>query len=175
MICENCNIEYDKKYGSGRFCCKKCASSFSTKSKRKEINSKVSLKLKGNTFNKGKKQSKEHIAKRMASFDEKLRNQISEKIKTTKLQIYLEKSFDELGPSQKRRRVFEEQNFKCNNCSLDEWLGQKIKLELEHKDGDTKNNVRFNLEGLCPNCHSFTPTWRKKKSVGSPNGRRQQS
>lgn len=40
--CENCNKEHDGKYASGRFCSKKCAKGFSTKSNRKEINKKVS-------------------------------------------------------------------------------------------------------------------------------------
>lgn len=31
MICENCGKEHDGSYGSGRFCCKECARSFSTK------------------------------------------------------------------------------------------------------------------------------------------------
>ena len=31
MICENCGKEHDGSYGSGRFCSKKCAKSFSTK------------------------------------------------------------------------------------------------------------------------------------------------
>lgn len=31
MICENCGKEHDGTYGSGRFCCKECAKSFSTK------------------------------------------------------------------------------------------------------------------------------------------------
>lgn len=43
--CENCGIEHDGSYGSGRFCTNKCARSFSTKNKRKEINRKVSEKL----------------------------------------------------------------------------------------------------------------------------------
>lgn len=48
MICENCKKEHDGSYGSGRFCSSKCARAFSTKIKRKEINEKVSLKLKKN-------------------------------------------------------------------------------------------------------------------------------
>lgn len=47
MNCENCEKEHDGKYGSGRFCSSKCARGFSTKNKRKEINEKVSKKLKG--------------------------------------------------------------------------------------------------------------------------------
>jgi len=31
MICENCGKEHNGSYGSGRFCCKECARSFSTK------------------------------------------------------------------------------------------------------------------------------------------------
>lgn len=43
--CENCKLEHDGKYGSGRFCTSKCARGFSSKEKRLEINKKVSLKL----------------------------------------------------------------------------------------------------------------------------------
>ncbi len=46
MKCENCGNEHDGSYGSGRFCSSKCARGFSTKAKRKEINEKVSKKLK---------------------------------------------------------------------------------------------------------------------------------
>ncbi len=45
--CENCNKENEGSYGSGRFCSSKCSRSFSTKSKRKEINEKVSKTLTG--------------------------------------------------------------------------------------------------------------------------------
>ena len=52
MNCENCDIEHNGEYGSGRFCSKKCSKSFSTKNKRKEINEKVSIKLTKNILNK---------------------------------------------------------------------------------------------------------------------------
>lgn len=44
--CENCGTKHEGIYGSGRFCSSKCARGFSTKAKRKEINEKVSIKLK---------------------------------------------------------------------------------------------------------------------------------
>ena len=31
MICENCGKEHDGSYGSGRFCSKECARSYSSK------------------------------------------------------------------------------------------------------------------------------------------------
>lgn len=49
MICEQCNLENDGSFGSGRFCSKKCSAAFSTKNKRKEINERVSKSLSGRT------------------------------------------------------------------------------------------------------------------------------
>lgn len=51
---------------------------------------------------------------------------------------------------------------KCNKCMGKEWLGSKMPLELEHKNGDHFDNRIDNLELLCPNCHSFTSTYRGK-------------
>ena len=69
----------------------------------------------------------------------------------------------------KRRRVFEEQDHKCAKCGIDEWQGSPISLELEHKDGNHCNNSRDNLEGLCPNCHSITSTWRGRNKTSQRN------
>lgn len=55
MNCENCSIEHLGIYGSGRFCGVSCSRSFSTKSKREEINKKVSSKMSN------RKLSPEHI------------------------------------------------------------------------------------------------------------------
>ena len=37
MVCENCGKEHDGSYGSGRFCCKECARSFSTKQSQGQL------------------------------------------------------------------------------------------------------------------------------------------
>ena len=50
---------------------------------------------------------------------------------------------------------------KCENCGLEEWLGQPINLEIHHIDGDRLNNDLSNLILLCPNCHSYTSNFRK--------------
>jgi hypothetical protein len=65
-----------------------------------------------------------------------------------------------------RKRLIREGFFepKCHNCNLEEWLGAPIPLELEHVDGDRSNNQLENLTLLCPNCHAFTATWRRRKS-----------
>ena len=43
-----------------------------------------------------------------------------------------------------------------------------IPLEVEHKDGNYRNNREDNLTLLCPNCHSLTPTY---KGANKGNGR----
>ena len=53
--------------------------------------------------------------------------------------------------------------YKCYNCGLVEWLGKPISLQLEHKNGVHSDNRLDNLELLCPNCHSQTKTFCRKK------------
>ena len=47
----------------------------------------------------------------------------------------------------------------------DEWNGKYLVMELHHKDGNNKNSKLENLQILCPNCHSQTPTFRKQKQT----------
>lgn len=68
--------------------------------------------------------------------------------------------WDSLSPQLQRRRVLVDQEYRCRRCGLSEWLDEPLTLELEHKDGNNRNWARENVEGLCPNCHSLTPTWR---------------
>lgn len=64
MRCEKCNKHMVVKYGSGRFCDVKCARSFSTYKKRNEINSKISLKMKGRKLSSEHKKKIIHYAQR---------------------------------------------------------------------------------------------------------------
>lgn len=68
--------------------------------------------------------------------------------------------FENLGWDRQRKVVISEQKNKCSHCGINEWMGKPISLEVDHIDGDRKNNTRNNLEALCPNCHSQTATWR---------------
>lgn len=53
----------------------------------------------------------------------------------------------------------------CEKCNNDgSWMGHKLTLQLEHKNGDHKDNRLENLCFLCPNCHSQTETYAGRNS-----------
>ena len=52
--------------------------------------------------------------------------------------------------------------YKCEQCLNETWNGDKIPLEIHHKDGNNLNNELNNLQLLCPNCHAQTENWRGK-------------
>lgn len=72
----------------------------------------------------------------------------------------LNTDFNVLGKDNRRRRVILEQKGACARCGISKWQGEPLTLELDHIDGNNANDARSNLECLCPNCHSLTPTWR---------------
>lgn len=41
----------------------------------------------------------------------------------------------------------------CNECGLSEWRGSKLRLDIDHIDGNCLNNNTDNLQFICPNCH----------------------
>jgi hypothetical protein len=50
--------------------------------------------------------------------------------------------------------------YACAVCSCDgTWQGLPLTLEVDHIDGDYRNNVLSNLRFLCPNCHRQTPNF----------------
>ena len=53
---------------------------------------------------------------------------------------------------------------KCEKCGWHEKPpGAKYTpCELHHKDGNSHNHLRANLEMICPNCHSLTGSYRAK-------------
>lgn len=140
MKCEYCNNEHNGEYGSGRFCNDKCARGYSTREKRKEINEKVREKLKGikpkNPWYKGM------VSPRKGKIFLNLRKPIIELKRWSSV----------------RNRIFEKRGRICERCGwseINDYYGI-IPVQINHKDGNKKNNDENNLEILCPNCHSLS-------------------
>lgn len=64
-----------------------------------------------------------------------------------------------------RKFLIERDGPACSSCNHSEWLGKPLVMDVDHIDGDHRNNTPENFRLLCPNCHRQTPTWGKKNSV----------
>jgi len=158
MKCEKCSLPHEGKYGSGRFCSSKCARGFSTKSKRSEINEKISEQLSGRVTNrKGKK---------TGPFPAEFGLNITKRAETR----WKEAPWDQVPGSRRRDRILLEQGGVCAICKNPPvWMGSPLKFQLDHVSGVRTDNSRANLRLLCPNCHYQTPTWGARNA--SPEGK----
>jgi predicted nucleic acid-binding Zn ribbon protein len=68
------------------------------------------------------------------------------------------------GKTTLRRYVIERDGEKCSDCGIPAfWNGKPLTLDMDHINGNNSNNAPANLRLLCPNCHTQTPTWGKKR------------
>ena len=136
-ICENCNIEHNGEYGSGRFCSVKCARGFSTKEKRKEINEKVSDTLIKRHHGDLTKQQyvQRKIAEKHASY---------ERLKETTSILDMSK--------RTTMKILRRMKLPCFTCG---WYHEGVVGDVHHiiprKNGG--NDENSNLTYICPNCH----------------------
>jgi len=157
MECENCKVDHDGTFGSGRFCSMKCSRGFSTKAKRAEINEKVSSKLKGvptgrNGWSRGESFKDPEIRRKAVMTRSKNRNAARDNMK-----------FEDLPKKYRRPIILKEQNNFCLLCGMTNmWNGLHLSFHIDHIDGNHSNNKRDNLRAVCPNCHSQTNTYAGK-------------
>ncbi len=164
MKCERCGDKHDGSYVSGRFCSKRCSH---TREQTAESNRKRSEALRGHHNNRGQipwnKGKKIPLEKRRKS-NYRSPNKIP-------IDEILAGKHPRMRSYTVRNKLLAEGIIKdgCDRC---EWLEKRdgylwSTCHLHHKDGDHSNHRLDNLELLCPNCHSVTPSYCKsKKTVG---------
>lgn len=86
---------------------------------------------------------------------------LPEKKKRSLSEIFIENSTYNNNTNIKKI-LYKELNweYKCKWCGINEYNNKPISLELDHINGNNKDNRIENLRLLCPNCHSQTSTFR---------------
>jgi len=70
---------------------------------------------------------------------------------------------DNRDPGTLVRYLVEKHGDFCFECGQEGmWNGKKLRLQLDHIDGNSDNNSLYNLRILCPNCHTQTETYGAK-------------
>ena len=170
--CLNCEKDFEISFNNKRdqhrkFCSSSCSTIFNNKKRPATINEKISKTLKNeikkifsNCIVCDKKTKKIdslycsnncHMEHRYITYIDKWK----------KNEVDGNRGYD--GVSKYiRRYLFEKHDNKCTKCGWsvkNEFTGN-IPLEIEHIDGNSKNNKEENLTLLCPNCHSLTKTYK---------------
>ena len=155
MICERCRNEFfenwmiDKRI-EPRFCSKKCAMSRSfsieTLKKISESNRKPWTEERKTNYVHTSFFTEESIKKSIDTCKLKRENRIKDCLDR--------KDYNSMPGKFRRALILKEVNYCCESCHNSHWLGKPLWLEIHHKDGNNKNNVRENLIVVCPNCHS---------------------
>lgn len=70
------------------------------------------------------------------------------------------------NPTRLKKRIMRESLLGdvCSICGINEWQGRPLVLQIDHINGDNRDNRIENLRLLCPNCHSQTETFCRKKT-----------
>ena len=151
-LCPKCDTQHEK---AGKYCCRSCANSRTFTAETNEKKSVSNL-----TFFAGltpeERKARHHEAMKLYDFAEH-----QQKVQIANLKTSHSRPYEEMGHGSVRKRLLIERNYTCEECGCsNEYNGKPLSLELEHVDGNSKNNKIENLKILCPNCHSQTPTFR---------------
>jgi hypothetical protein len=140
------------KYGSGsrrKFCNRSCASSFNNKYRAKIIKClKCDMPI-------NRRSAKKFCSAKCSSTYIRDRN----------IEMWLSGNLSGMAgeniSSYVRFYLISTRGKKCEKCGWSKVnpFSNKVPLTVNHIDGDYTNTIPSNLELLCPNCHSLTPTY----------------
>jgi predicted nucleic acid-binding Zn ribbon protein len=147
--CLTCSeiIPYEKKT-ENKFCNSSCSAIFSNLKRKKK---KTCLECE-NKINKGSTKYCSLKCQQTYHFNQRLSDWVNGDYSTKSRNFF-------------RRYLTETHGYKCSCCSISQWNGKSIVLEIDHIDGNSENNRPENLRFICPNCHSQTDTY-KARNIG---------
>jgi Zn finger protein HypA/HybF involved in hydrogenase expression len=166
MLCDyGCNKEANFQLKNGKNCCSKRPAGCDS---MKKINSEGGKK----SYATGKRLPAKTVYEKLPEETKQKMNWAKGKILTPNEEIFVENS--KYSTEMVKQRIVKDELlvYKCSKCSLSSWQEETIVLDLDHINGNNRDNRLENLRYLCPNCHSQTDTY---KGRNKNNGRRKVS
>ena len=142
---------------NGAYCSRTCANSRTFSAKAIEKKQVANLEY----WNSLSEQEQKKIsADKRSKYDYHAQQQSSTETKRKKS---WSRPYEEMSNESVKKRLLHERGHECEICGVgNSWQGQYLMVELDHIDGNNRNNKVENLRLLCPNCHSQTPTFRAR-------------
>lgn len=154
MLCDyGCGKEANYQLKNGKNCCSKRPAGCDV---LKELNRAGTTKA----YTSGKRLPMKTVYKNLPSETKNRMNWAKGKTITHNADIFTENS--KYSNEMVKQRIVKDNllEYRCIKCGVDSWQGETIVLDLDHINGNNRDNRLENLRYLCPNCHSQTDTYK---------------
>ena len=169
ILCEyGCGLPGINQLKNGKFCCSKFVSSCSV-NKVKNANALKEAYKNGNRKS-GKELYKNLTveAKNKMAWSRGKSSYDDSRIRKKYTDEFIFKENSDVSNIVVKNRLMSSECFehKCKLCLTEEWFDpfekklKSVNLELDHINGNERDNRKENLRLICSNCHSFTPTYK---------------
>lgn len=151
-FCKFCNkaLPYEDRYIKA-FCNQSCAASFNNKKRANKVKIKKQCNYCKIEFFITKASDPKKYCNSSCKSKE-LQHEISLSIEN--------KTYTGKSNKQYKNYLISKYGHKCQMCSFTEWGGKPILLILDHIDGNSDNFELSNLQIICSNCDTLTPTYK---------------
>lgn len=153
-LCLFCKIELEYSKKNNKYCTKSCAA---------KLNNKKFPKRKLEDQNKCIKCSKKRSLKSKSGLCKNCFHGHEEKIERwLSGENFISKSVIPVTPGWIKKHIIKTRGAKCEICGFDKLhpVTNRPIIELDHIDGNSRNNLENNLRLLCLNCHGATNNYR---------------